>query len=207
MSAEIRTYHSLSNPALLSLDPKMHKRKVLLVGARMPILNIPEVAKRLDHLSVALTIADPQREDSSLIYANQSFFNLTGYECHEVLNRNCRFLQGNLENAAARSVIRDAIVKGKPAQATFDNLRKDGSPLTTLLLIEPLHDRDGKLVYVVGSQFELHKRVQEHDVKQHSDRVIDGISGLLALNANLRATTQRSLARSATATVRLWLET
>ncbi|SEP66861.1 PAS domain S-box-containing protein [Loktanella sp. DSM 29012] len=173
----------------------------------MPYLNLEQVAKRFDPLSVALTIADPGQTDLPLIYSNSAFSALTGYAQHEVLNRNCRFLQGDLDNTSARRTVRDALAAAKPAQATFDNLRKDGSSLTTLLYLEPLHDRAGNLVYVVGSQFELHPKVSAAEVDRHSNQFVDGIGDLLALNENLRAVTQRSLARSALATVKLWLET
>ena len=171
----------------------------------MPGLNIAEVAKKLDHSNLSVTIADMQSEDAPLVYANEAFSAMTGYTSDEILNRNCRFLQGSLENELPRAVIREAIAKGQSAQATFNNLRRDGSPLTTLLLLEPLHDRRGKLLYMVGSQFSVKPETTAKDIGRHSRQVSAEIDHLLEVNANLRANSRRSLAISALAAVRLWL--
>ena len=171
----------------------------------MQRLNIPEVAKKLDHANLSVTIADMQSEDAPLIYANEAFSAMTGYVAEEILHQNCRFLQGSLENEQPRAIIREALAKGESAQATFANLRRDGSPLTTLLLLEPLRDRRGKLLYMVGSQFSVKPQTTAEDVGRHSRQVSAEIDRLLEVNAHLRANSRRSLAISALAAVRLWL--
>ena len=173
----------------------------------MSHLNLSEVAKRLDHASLALTIADMEREDAPLIYANAAFSDMTGYPPSEILNRNCRFLQGSLDNALSRRIVREALAKGNSAQATFDNIRRDGSPLTTLLLLEPLRDRKGRLLYMVGSQFSVKPESTKEAVGMHSRRVSAEIDHLLDVNRKLRANTRKSLAISAVAAVQLYLDT
>ena len=43
---------------------------------------------------MALSIADPHQDDCPLVYCNQAFVDLTGYDRDEIIGRNCRFLQG-----------------------------------------------------------------------------------------------------------------
>ena len=172
----------------------------------MPPLNVAEIAKRLDHASLSLTIADMQHSDAPLIYANEAFSAMTGYPVEEVLNRNCRFLQGDLDNTAPRQIIREALAQGGSAQATFANKRRDGSPLTTLLLLEPLRDRRGRLLYMVGSQFSVKPETTAREIGGHSRAVSSEIDHLLEVNAGLRANSRQSLANTALAAVRLWLK-
>ena len=41
-----------------------------------------------------ITIADPNLPDCPLMYVNEAFCRMTGYDQDEILGRNCRFLQG-----------------------------------------------------------------------------------------------------------------
>ena len=42
----------------------------------------------------AMIVTDPAEPDNPIIFANQAFLTLTGFELDEVIGRNCRFLQG-----------------------------------------------------------------------------------------------------------------
>ena len=41
-----------------------------------------------------MVLADPNIEDCPVVYCNDAFCDMTGYERAEILGRNCRFLQG-----------------------------------------------------------------------------------------------------------------
>ncbi len=62
---------------------------------------IPEqleiIKKALDHARVGVVITDPALEDNPIVYVNQGFVQITGYEAEEILGKNCRFLQGNTQ--------------------------------------------------------------------------------------------------------------
>ncbi len=172
----------------------------------MQTLNLKEVSDRLDGGNIPITIADATLPDMPLIYANRAFYTATGYTQAEALHRNCLFLQADLDNTDSRDIIRDGLDRGKSAQAIFRNRRKDGTPFDQLLMIEPLHDRDGQLVYVVGSQFVITRQTRPQVAGDHALQVVKEIDRLLELNERLRASTRQSLARSTAASVRLWLE-
>ena len=172
----------------------------------MPKLNMGAVARRLDSSDVAITIADASVDDMPLCYANDAFVQMTGYARDVVVGRNCRFLQGSLNNDDARQMMRDALAAGAPAQVVFQNLRGDGTPFSNLVVIEPLTDRDGTLVYVVGSQFVITKSTPVAAARERGERLGHEIDKLLDLNARLHATSRQALARSIAAAVKLWLE-
>ena len=173
----------------------------------MPKLNMKEVAARLDQSGIAISIADASETDMPLFYVNPAFERITGYAGSRVLGQNCRFLQGDLENDAARAKMRDLLTTGSAGQVVFRNRRADGTEFYNLVVIEPLTDRDGRLVYVVGSQFVLEQPDAEQKAREAGHQLIHEIDKLLLLNERLRATSRQALARSMAATVKLWLET
>lgn len=52
------------------------------------------LVKALQSSQPSFCVTDPQMPDNPIVYASDSFIELTGYERAQVLGRNCRFLQG-----------------------------------------------------------------------------------------------------------------
>jgi PAS domain S-box-containing protein len=172
----------------------------------MTQLNMIEVAKRLDGANIPLTIADATRPDMPLCYVNPAFCTATGYDSEQVIGKNCRFLQGDLDNDTARLKMRRGLAQRTGFQVVFRNKRADGSTFDNLVIIEPLTDAEGELLYVVGSQFVLKDGMQAEQANSAGQGIVREIDKLLQLNERLRATSRQALARSMAASVKLWLE-
>ncbi|MET0248910.1 MAG: PAS domain-containing protein, partial [Sphingobium sp.] len=56
-----------------------------------------------------MILTDPQQPDNPIVFANKAFLDLTQYEEHEILGRNCRFLQGTDTDRETVREMRDAI--------------------------------------------------------------------------------------------------
>ncbi|KAL4079362.1 PAS domain-containing protein [Scleroderma citrinum] len=124
-------------------------------------------------LSCSFAIADVRRHDSPIVYASPSFYRLTGYSEHEVIGRNCRFLQsptGHLargevrrsESSDAISNMRKALTSGKECQARLVNYKKGGTLFCNLVTVIPLRggvhgtpEECDEIVYHVGFQADL----------------------------------------------------
>ena len=65
-----------------------------------------------------ITIADPNLPDCPLMYVNEAFCRMTGYDQDEILGRNCRFLQGPETDKAALSRIKVAMQQVRHVQST-----------------------------------------------------------------------------------------
>lgn len=104
---------------------------------------------------MAVTLADPEQEDLPLVFVNRSFLNLTGYEEHEVLGRNCRFLQGPGTDPAELARLRKALEEEQVVVVELLNYRKDGTPFWNALHIGPIYHADGRLRYIFGSQWDV----------------------------------------------------
>ncbi|OAX36350.1 hypothetical protein K503DRAFT_695282 [Rhizopogon vinicolor AM-OR11-026] len=123
--------------------------------------------------SCSFTVADVRRHDCPIIYASPSFYHLTGYEEHEVLGRNCRFLQspdGNIQKGEERRFVapdavahlKKALAADKECQTTIINYRKGGQAFINLATIIPIRggvsnrpEEADEVVYHVGFQVDL----------------------------------------------------
>jgi PAS domain S-box-containing protein len=88
-----------------------------------------------------MILADPRQDDCSIVFANNAFLDLTGYEEAEVLNRNCRFLQGAATDPAAVTQLREAIRSHCPIALEILNYRRDGSPFWNAIFMGPVFAR------------------------------------------------------------------
>jgi PAS domain S-box-containing protein len=154
---------------------------------------------------VALTLADSARPDTPLVLANTAFLTLTGYDRDEVIGLNCRFLQADLDNAAARAEARAVIAARGQGQIVFRNRRKDGEPFDNLLFLQGLADRGGGSRYVLGSQFLLEPSVTERRIDRHLAQIDAAVARAVETQETLRAEQRRMFANAAHAVANAWL--
>jgi PAS domain S-box-containing protein len=122
-----------------------------------PVVGVTEAVKRraLDAAPLGVVITDPTVEDNPVVYANDAFYRLTGYDPEEVLGRNCRFLQGPETSPACVAELRDAVEAGEPVSTVIRNYRRDGTHFWNHVEITPLTDEDGAITQFVGFQHEV----------------------------------------------------
>ena len=118
-------------------------------------------------------MVDVRRFDRPIVYASPSFYQLTGYEYHEVIGRNCRVLQspdGNIRKGEESRYVAPetvqhlykAVVSDKECQASITNYRRGGQAFINLVTIIPIAggahntpEEAGEVVYHVGFQVDL----------------------------------------------------
>jgi PAS domain S-box-containing protein len=172
----------------------------------MTQLNMIEVAKRLDGANIPITIADATRPDMPLCYVNPAFAARHAIRQARVIGQNCRFLQGDLDNDTARAKMRRGLAQKAALQGVSRNRRAHGAVFDNLVIVEPLTDADGQLLYFVGSQFVLKDGAQVEQAAVAGHCIVREIDKRLLLNERLRATSRQALARSMAASVKMWLE-
>ena len=102
-----------------------------------------------------LVIADAKQADIPIVYANDSFCSMTGYDREEIVGRNCRFLQGVDTDRTTVAAIREAVRAGSRFEADVLNYRKDGQPFWNRLLVVPIHSEAGELTHFFASQIDV----------------------------------------------------
>ncbi|MEM1365194.1 MAG: PAS domain-containing protein, partial [Pseudomonadota bacterium] len=151
---------------------------------------------QLRHLPVALSIADASHDDQPLILVTSEFAEMTGYG-QDALDRNCRFLQTDLNNSEARAEIRDALKDERRTQVILHNRRKSGETFYNLLWLEPIRSPLDNRKWVLGSQFDL----GNHDPRRESEGDINTLNhrnfDLLNRTESLRLERRRLVASAA----------
>ena len=126
----------------------------------------------LDECVNGVTLADPDQEDMPIVYANKAFENMTGYGPQEIIGHNCRFLQGSDRDQEARYQIAEAIKNNNEAVVTIRNYKKNGELFYNRLKITPLFDRNGKVIYFLGVQYDITEQVRaEQEIKDLNMRL------------------------------------
>ena len=97
-------------------------------------------------------IIDAKKPDFPIIYANPSFYKLTGYSKNEVIGKNYFLLYGDDENSHAMEEIKQTLLQGKPFQGEMLNSKKNGEKFWSLLRITLVRDKNGIITHYVGNK-------------------------------------------------------
>jgi PAS domain S-box-containing protein len=133
--------------------------------------------RAIEESTIGISIADAQADDDPLVYVNDGFVELTGYDRETALGRNCRFLQGDDTDPETVTAIRKALAAGEPVSVTIKNYRADGTAFWNSLDITPVRDEDGELTHFLGFQRDVTDRRERmrlfehlHDATAHLQR-------------------------------------
>jgi len=149
-------------PAELSLTAVGQSRMVCTVRdvtdreARERELSLKERA--LDEAGVSIQITDASRPGNPLVYVNEEFTALTGYEPADALGRNPRFLRGPGSDPETRERIRTAIDTERPITTELRNYTAAGDPYWAKLSVTPVRDADGVVTNYIGVQHDVTER-------------------------------------------------
>lgn len=135
---------------------------LMRVAARpKPQINIGAV-----DMSCAFVVCDVTQHDIPIVYCSDVFERLTAYTKHEILGRNCRFLQapdGKIQAGVKRKYVDDQSVlriknmisQRQETQVSLINYRKGGQPFMNLLTMIPITWDSDEIKYYVGFQVDL----------------------------------------------------
>ncbi|WP_181431205.1 bifunctional diguanylate cyclase/phosphodiesterase [Curtobacterium sp. MCBD17_021] len=126
------------------------------VDRRAPV-NDGVLARALAAFPEASLVTDA---DQAIVFANQAFLTMTGYELDELLGRNCRLLQGPDTDQDVVDAVREALAAGRPWQGHLLNHRKDGTPFWNALAVTPLHDELGRISHFCSEQRDVTEDVE-----------------------------------------------
>lgn len=130
-----RTFDHASSEvqSLLYLDvyPRFLRFKLTQSAARA----LTEDVQFYQGLGDCFCLTSPHLQDNPIIYLSDGFTRVTGYERNEIINRNCRFLQGKFTDRSAITRLKRDIRGQKETVELLLNYRKDGRPFWNLLYI------------------------------------------------------------------------
>nr|AML79272.1 putative LOV domain-containing protein [Maianthemum canadense] len=113
-----------------------------------------DLATTLERIEKNFVITDPRLPDNPIIFASDSFLELTEYSREEILGRNCRFLQGPETDRATVRKIREAIDNQRDVTVQLINYTKSGKKFWNLFHLQPMRDQKGEVQYFIGVQLD-----------------------------------------------------
>jgi PAS domain S-box-containing protein len=110
-----------------------------------------------------MLLSDPNRPGSPIIFANESFHALTGYDRSAVLGRNFDFLLGPETDPVARTRIDETFTSPSPSFGAPEVrcYKKNGSSFWAVVFIGPVLDAKGRVVQHFVSLLDITARRRE----------------------------------------------
>ena len=146
---------------------------------------------------MAVCLTDPSLEDDPIVFCNEAFQQLTGYDQDEIVGRNCRFLQGPDTDQQQVAKIREAIQQEKVVVVELLNYRKDGTSFWNTLHLGPIYDEQGSLKYFFGSQWDVtdihQSRAEERHAKAMAREISHRLKNVFAVIGGIVNITGRSM--------------
>ncbi len=90
-----------------------------------------------------------------MVYVNPAFETASGYSREELIGKNPKILSSGRHPREFWRMVWDRILSGKLWVGRVENVRKDGTPFHTELVISPIVDAEGKVVGFLGAHRDI----------------------------------------------------
>ena len=151
------------------------------------------ILQALRQTRMAMCVSDPRRPDNPIIFANPSFYEVTGYSESEIIGRNCRLLQGPGTDPAHVEQMRKLIRDEKTGVVELLNYRKDGTSFWNAVHIGPIYNSSGELVYFFGSQWNVSNVVADQQFRTINRELNHRMKNVFAVIASIITMSARGM--------------
>jgi len=131
--------------------------------------------RAIEAAPIGITIAGAEDDDNPLVYANERFESLTGYDWADIANRDCRVLQGPETDPDQVAKLRTAIDEGRSTTVELRNYRADGTEFWNRVTVAPVREADGTIDHYVGFQEDVTERKRRERDLRESERRFEAI--------------------------------
>jgi PAS domain S-box-containing protein len=121
-------------------------------------------------------LTDPSAEDEPVVFINEAFSDITGYPSVEVIGQNLRFMQGEETDMEHIEEINKKLRKGTPVNAVVLNYKKDGTPFWNELVIQPLVDGKGDVLFIASFMLDVTERKKDESLLRLQESIFSGIN-------------------------------
>ncbi|MFC6865223.1 PAS domain S-box protein [Halomicroarcula sp. GCM10025817] len=136
--------------------------------------------RAMDEAPVGITLTDPSQDDNPLVYVNDRFEEITGYDRAEILGRNCRLLQGEGTDPEPVAKLRAAIDDERPVTVELRNYRADGTEFWNRVTVAPIADGTGEVTNFVGFQEVVTERTERELALERKNKRLDAFTGMVS---------------------------
>jgi len=146
--------------------------------------------RKIDMLFAALDGASNcimiSNSDADVIYVNQAFTTITGYDAQDILGKNPRILQSDKQDQQFYKMMWHSIHTVGEWQGELSNRRKDGSEYLESLHIKAVHTKYANEPYYIGIITDITLKKQHETLLAHTEKMasIGTLVGGIAHNFN-----------------------
>ncbi|MDZ7704917.1 MAG: PAS domain S-box protein [Trueperaceae bacterium] len=150
-------------------------------GERTQLL--ASVVKNIEE-SIVITTPRLEPPGPQIVFVNEAFTDMTGYEPNDVLGKTPRILQGPGSSPEVVKKVRERLEKRQPFRGETINYRKDGSEFTINWYIVPLRDEAGVITHFVAVQRDVtEQRRREERMRLLESAVVNAKDAILITEA------------------------
>jgi diguanylate cyclase (GGDEF)-like protein/PAS domain S-box-containing protein len=126
----------------------------------------------------AITITEISGDDenpsrSRIVFANQAFSGLYGYDTDEIVGLNPSVFYGPKSNKHTQAQIIDKLERDEPVVTEILEYRKDGSQLWVELSIAPVRDQTGTVLHRISTRRDITARKQSEQLEADRAHVLE----------------------------------
>lgn len=148
----------------------------------MPLAQTPAyLLLALDQASNPILVTDAclDQPGPRILYINQAFTQMTGYQLSEMKGQSPRILQGELTNRKELDRLTASLKGGENFKGSNVNYRKDGSPYLVEWNIAPVRAADGQVTHYISIQRDVsQRREEEHFSRTLLNNIGEGVFGV-----------------------------
>ena len=116
-----------------------------------------------DTTRMPMMFTDAKAPEHSIVYVNQAFLTLTGYEEHEVMGQSFDFLMQRGTDPEMLAEVQSSFEGGRDLEPLIRYRRKDGAAIWLLVFITPVRDRNGAIEQHFASFVDITRQKEEED--------------------------------------------
>lgn len=142
------------------------------------------------HDAVLITEADSlDPPGPKIVWANQAFSRMTGYDVDEIIGETPRIFQGPDTDRVTLNKVRSALQKERDVDAETVNYRKDGTPYIVNWHLAPVYDENDKLTHWISVQRDVtdEKRRREHLEHEAKHDSLTGLPNRYAIEKEIQS--------------------
>jgi len=115
-----------------------------------------------------------------MVFVNDRFVEMTGYDREESIGVNCRFLQGPDTDEEPVSRMREAIDAEEATSVELLNYRKDGTEFWNRVSVAPIRDADGRVSEWVGFQEDITAFKEREAALERQNERLDAFASIVS---------------------------
>ncbi|SFC48283.1 PAS domain S-box-containing protein/diguanylate cyclase (GGDEF) domain-containing protein [Marinospirillum celere] len=135
----------------------------------------------LDQASNPVLVTDARLEEPGprILYINQAFTRMTGYQWQDLEGKTPRILQGRRTDRQELARLSETLKQGREFKGSNVNYRKDGSPYLVEWNISPVKDEIGQITHFISIQRDIsQRREEEHFSRTLLKNIGEGVFGV-----------------------------